>query len=49
MGIYWVNWDTHSILPWAVFGVLTVGGFFLARKFAPEMKEAWDNANTVES
>lgn len=48
MSLYWVNWDTHSILPWAVFGVLTVGGFFLARKFAPEMKEAWDNANVLE-
>jgi len=48
MGIFWINWDTHSILPWAVFGVLTVGGLWLARKFAPEMKEAWDNANVLE-
>lgn len=48
MSLYWVNWDTHSVLPWAVFGVLTVGGFFLAKKSAPEMKEAWDNANVLE-
>ena len=47
MALFWVNWDTHSILPWAVFGVLTIGGFWLAKKFAPEMKEAWDNANVV--
>ena len=49
MSLYWISWDTHAILPWAVFGALTVVGFWLAKRFAPEMKEAWDNANTVES
>lgn len=47
MSIFWTSFSTHDILPWVVLIALTVGGLWLARRNAPELKEAWGNANTL--
>ncbi len=47
MSIYWTTFSTHDILPWVVLTVLTVGGIWLAKRNAPELLEAWGNANTL--
>ncbi len=47
MTLYWTTFNHNDILPWVVLIVLAVGGIWLAKRTAPEMKEAWDNANTV--
>jgi len=47
MSLFWTSFSTHDILPWVVLIALTVGGLWLSRRNAPELKEAWDNANTL--
>lgn len=47
MSIFWTSFSTHDILPWVVLIALTMGGLWLARRNAPELKEAWGNANTL--
>lgn len=45
--MFWTTFATDEIVPWAIAIVLTVGGFWLARRMAPGMKAAWDEANAV--
>ncbi len=47
MSIFWTTFSTHDILPWVVLVALSVGGIWLARRNAPELLEAWGNANTL--
>ncbi len=47
MSIFWTTFSTHDILPWVVLIVLSIGGIWLARRNAAELKEAWGNANTL--
>ena len=47
MSIFWTTFSTHDILPWVVLIVLSVGGIWLAKRNAPELLEAWGNANTL--
>lgn len=46
MTIFWVTFNSHSPLPLLVAVIATVGGFWLARRGAPELAEAWHEANT---
>ncbi|MAY88529.1 MAG: branched-chain amino acid ABC transporter permease [Pseudooceanicola sp.] len=46
MTLFWVTFDSHSILPWIVAIVATVGGIWLARQGAPNLRETWHRANT---
>ncbi|MGR3802347.1 branched-chain amino acid ABC transporter permease [Marinibacterium profundimaris] len=46
MTLYWVTFSHLNPLPWIVTGGLAVGGFWLARRHAPELAEAWHEANT---
>ena len=48
MTLFWVEFNTRSIVPWGVFIVLTAVGFWFSRAFAGEVKEAWGNATFVE-
>ena len=48
MTLFWVDFNTRSIVPWGVFIVLTAVGFWFSRAFAGEVKEAWGNATFVE-
>lgn len=47
ISIFWTTFSTHDILPWVVLIVLSVGGIWLAKRNAPELLEAWGNANTL--
>ncbi|MGR3603527.1 MAG: branched-chain amino acid ABC transporter permease [Heliomarina sp.] len=46
MTLFWTTFDSHSVLPWIIACVATVGGFWLARLSAPSLREAWHRANT---
>ncbi|MBL3704013.1 branched-chain amino acid ABC transporter permease [Sulfitobacter sp. BDSS02] len=46
MTLFWTTFDSHSVLPWIIASVATVGGFWLARLSAPSLREAWHRANT---
>ena len=47
MVIFWVHLSTHSSVPWIIFAGLTLSGFFLSKRSAPELVEAWTNATKV--
>jgi branched-chain amino acid transport system permease protein len=49
MSIFWTTFDSHSALAWIVAGGLGLGGVLIARHFAPELKDAWDHANTPDA
>jgi hypothetical protein len=37
-----------EIWPWVVFALMAALGFWLARKNAPQLMEAWHKANTPD-
>lgn len=47
MTLFWITFDSHAILPWVVVIVLMVAGFALARTGWPDLRAAWDEANTL--
>ena len=48
MTLFWVEFDTTSFLPWALFALMTFVGFYISRIFAKEVAEAWGEATFVE-
>ena len=48
MTVYWITFDSHNILPLAIFAIIAVGGFLLARRSAPELRDTWHRANSME-
>lgn len=48
MNLFGITFDSHGVLPWVVIIALVFGSGFLVKKLAPELKEAWDNANYLE-
>ncbi len=46
MSVFGIVFDSHSILPWVVAAALAAGGIWLAKRNAPELRQAWDEANT---
>ena len=48
MTLFWVEFDTTSFVPWVMFVVMTVVGFYISRIFAKEVAEAWGEATFVE-
>ena len=46
MVLFWTPIDSHEVLPWVIAVVCAVGGFWLARITAPELRAAWHRANT---
>ena len=48
MTLFWVEFDTTSFLPWVLFLLMTIVGFYVARIFAREVAEAWGEATFVE-
>ena len=49
MSLFGISFSSHDVLPWIVSSVLAVGGIWLAKRFAPEMKQAYENASTLEA
>ena len=48
MTLFWIEFDTTSILPWALFLIMVAVGFYVSRAFAKEVAEAWGEATFVE-
>ena len=48
MTLFWVEFDTTSFVPWVLFVLMTVVGFYISRIFAKEVAEAWGEATFVE-
>ncbi|GGX63890.1 hypothetical protein GCM10007385_36360 [Tateyamaria omphalii] len=46
MTIYWTTFDSHTVLPWIIAIAFTVFGFGVARRTAPDLVDAWNDANT---
>ena len=47
MTLFWTTFDSHTILPWIVAIVIAAIGLGIARKTAPALKEAWNEANAA--
>ncbi|THH36715.1 branched-chain amino acid ABC transporter permease [Aliishimia ponticola] len=48
MTLFWTSFDSHSALPWIVAIAVTVVGFWLTKKTAPDMAAAWHDANSPD-
>lgn len=48
MTLFWTTFNSHSALPWAVAGVLFVGGIWVARRNAADMASTWHRANGLK-
>ena len=48
MTLFWVEFDTTSFIPWVLFVLMTIVGFYISRIFAKEVAEAWGDATFVE-
>ncbi|MAY47921.1 MAG: branched-chain amino acid ABC transporter permease [Rhodobacteraceae bacterium] len=46
MTVYWITFSHLNPVPWIVCAVLSLGGFWLAKRTAPELAAAWHEANT---
>lgn len=46
MTLFWTTFDSHSIVPWIIAFAVTAAAFWITRKNAPALKEAWGEANT---
>ena len=49
MTLFWITFDSHAILPSVIILAVIFGGFWLARRNAPELVEAWHAANTPDA
>jgi len=49
MTLFWTTFNSHSLVPIAVTIIVAVGGFWLAKRSAPEMAEAWHRSITPDS
>lgn len=47
MTIFWTTFDSHALLPWIIAGAITLIGLGIAKKTAPALKEAWNEASTI--
>ena len=48
MTLFWIEFDTKSFLPWIVFTLMVVVGFYISRIIAREVTDAWGEATFVE-
>ncbi|WP_299767992.1 branched-chain amino acid ABC transporter permease [uncultured Tateyamaria sp.] len=48
MTLYWITFDSHTMLPWIVAIAVTLIGFGIVRATAPALAEAWNDANTPD-
>ncbi|MBM1516207.1 branched-chain amino acid ABC transporter permease, partial [Sulfitobacter mediterraneus] len=44
MTLFWTTFDSHTVMPWLIAGIVAAVGLGVARATAPAMKEAWDEA-----
>ncbi|MEL6102531.1 MAG: branched-chain amino acid ABC transporter permease [Pseudomonadota bacterium] len=48
MTLFWITFDSHNLLPWFIAAILTIAGFVLVRLSLPDLRDAWDDANTPQ-
>ncbi len=48
MTLFWVEFDTTSFVPWVLFALMAIVGFYISRIFAKEVADAWGEATFVE-
>ncbi|MEC9343528.1 MAG: branched-chain amino acid ABC transporter permease [Pseudomonadota bacterium] len=48
MSLFWIGFDSHALLPWAIAVTVTVVGIGLARWSVPALREAWNDANAID-
>jgi branched-chain amino acid transport system permease protein len=46
MTIFWTTFDAHTLMPWIIVAAITAVAFYFTKTNAPELKEAWGDANT---
>ena len=46
--LYWITFESNTIIPWIVLLAMTLGGFYVCRVFAKEVADAWGEANYAE-
>ena len=47
MTLFWITFDSTTVLPWLIAIAISVGGVGIARATAPALKDAWTEANTA--
>ena len=48
MTLYWVTFDSHSVIAWLVAALFGLGGLWVTTRMAPGAKAAWDSVNASE-
>ena len=48
MTLFWITFDSHSLLPVLLGVAMAVAGFWQAKRSAPDLAEAWHKANTPD-
>lgn len=47
MNLFWINFNSHDLLPWVVAVGVTAAALLLTKRSVPALREAWNEANTV--
>lgn len=47
MTLFWTTFDSHTLMPWIIAFVVTAIGLGIAKKTAPALKDAWEDANSA--
>ena len=47
MALFWITFDSHDVLPWIIALAVTLAGVFALRALAPQIRDAWHDANTM--
>ena len=49
MTLFWITFNSHDLLPTAITLIAAVAGFWLAKRSAPEMADAWHRSITPDA
>ena len=47
MTVFWMTFDSHTLIPWLIAAAVTAIGLGIAKVTAPDLREAWSEANTA--
>ena len=47
MTVFWMTFDSHTLIPWLIAAAVTAVGLGIAKVTAPDLREAWSEANTA--
>ena len=47
MTVFWMTFDSHALIPWLIAAAVTAIGLGIAKVTAPDLREAWSEANTA--